>query len=114
MESLGPIILIVASVFALGAVGLAIWLFFWGLKGAIVLYARASERGFVGVAAFIACFVFIFPVMAIISIVVGILSDLAETAQKAEWEEVGVTVRREREEREAEIARLADAAPDEE
>ena len=42
---------------------------FWG---AIVILAFAAEQGFVGLAAYVACWVLFFPVMLIVSIVVGV------------------------------------------
>ncbi len=40
-------------------------------SGAVFLFAFAAEQGFVGIAAYIACWVFLFPVMLVICIIVG-------------------------------------------
>ncbi len=41
------------------------------LIGAISLFLWAVEQGFVGVAAYFACWVFLFPIMVVASIVTG-------------------------------------------
>ena len=40
-------------------------------RGAAFLFALAAEQGFIGRAAYVACWVFLFPVMLIICIVIG-------------------------------------------
>ena len=42
---------------------IALWWLWRAFKMAIVLLAWAAEQGFVGIAAYIACWVFLFPVM---------------------------------------------------
>ncbi len=44
----------------------------WAVAGAIVLFAFAANQGFVGIAVYVACWVFLFPVMLVASIVLGI------------------------------------------
>ncbi len=68
---IGIIILLVVA--GLLAVWLAIKLFRWALAGALYLLAFAGEQGFIGLAAYIACWVFLFPVMLVISIIIGIV-----------------------------------------
>jgi hypothetical protein len=46
-------------------------LFLLGFKGAGNLFSYASEQGFIGLAVCLACFVFMFPIMVIVSIAVG-------------------------------------------
>jgi hypothetical protein len=41
------------------------------LIGAISLFAWAVEQGFVGVAAYFACWFFLFPIMVVASIITG-------------------------------------------
>ena len=52
---------------------IALWLCWAAVVGAIFLFAFASEQGFIGLAVYIACWVFFFPVMLIICIIVGII-----------------------------------------
>ncbi len=52
--------------------GLALSLLMLAFAGALVLLAFATEQGFIGLAAYIACWVFLFPVMLVLSIIVGI------------------------------------------
>ena len=65
------ILLIVGGILALG---LFILLCVAAFSGAIVLFAFAAEQGFLGIAAYIACWVFFFPVMLIICIIVGLFA----------------------------------------
>ncbi|OHC73461.1 MAG: hypothetical protein A3B62_03275 [Rhodospirillales bacterium RIFCSPLOWO2_01_FULL_65_14] len=64
------ILLIVGGVIALGIV---IGLCMAAFTGAVFLFGFAAEQGFLGLAAYIACWVFFFPVMLIICIIVGII-----------------------------------------
>ncbi|GJL86561.1 MAG: hypothetical protein DHS20C03_02700 [Minwuia thermotolerans] len=64
------------------AVGLfAIWLAFILLcaafSGAVALLVFAAAQGFVGIAAYIACWVIFFPVMLVISVIMGLIIMLA-------------------------------------
>lgn len=61
---------------------IAVWLLSCLVSGAIWLFEWAAESGFVGVAAYFACWVFLTPVMVIGSIVVGAL-DLRGSRGKA-------------------------------
>ena len=58
-------------VLALSALWIGFCLLRMALIGAVVLFAFASEQGFVGIAVYIACWVFMFPVMLVICIVLG-------------------------------------------
>ena len=62
------ILLIVGTVFALWVL---IWLCLAAFKGAALLFAFAAEQGFIGLAAYVACWVFLFPVMLVVCIVIG-------------------------------------------
>ncbi len=53
------------------AILMAHFLFKYLVTGAIFLFAYAAEQGFIGVAAYVACWVFLFPVMLIASIITG-------------------------------------------
>lgn len=53
-----------------GLVGL--YLCFAAFIGAVYLLGFASEQGFIGLACYVACWVFLFPVMLVICIIVGI------------------------------------------
>ena len=68
MEGYGIIVLVVGGILALAA---AIWLLIAAFSGAVSLFAFAAEQGFIGIAAYIACWVFLFPAMLIICIIVG-------------------------------------------
>ncbi len=52
---------------------IALWLCWAAFIGALALFAFAGEQGFIGIAAYIACWVFLFPVMLVVCIVVGIV-----------------------------------------
>ncbi len=54
------------------ALSIAICLLIAAFGGAVFLFAFAAEQGFVGIAAYIACWVFLFPVMLVICIIVGL------------------------------------------
>ena len=68
MEPWLIILLIVSALFALG---IFIWLCIAAFAGAVFLFAYAGEQGFIGLAVYIACWVFFFPVMLIICILIG-------------------------------------------
>ena len=55
----------------------ALWLIFVlgraAIVGALFLLAFAGEQGFIGLAVYIAAWVFMFPVMLVISIIVGLV-----------------------------------------
>ena len=59
------------------ALRLPLWVITIVATGAFVLFGYAGEQGFVGVAAFIACWVFIFPVMAALAAIIGLLNQPA-------------------------------------
>ena len=69
MEPWVVVLLIVGAVLALWII---IVLGGAAFAGAVFLFAFASEQGFIGLAAYIACWVFFFPVMLIICILVGL------------------------------------------
>ncbi len=69
MEAYVIILLVVGGILALAA---AIWLLIAAFGGAVFLFAFAAEQGFIGIAAYIACWVFFFPVMLVICIIVGL------------------------------------------
>lgn len=82
------ILLVVAGLLAVWlAVWLAIKLFRWALAGALYLLAFAGEQGFIGLAAYIACWVFLFPAMLVISIIIGIVIGAAVRAAGADVRE---------------------------
>lgn len=65
------VIIVIAC--CLGILVLAFKLLKMIFVGAILLLAFASEQGFLGIAAYLACWVFLFPVMVIICGVIGFL-----------------------------------------
>ncbi|MFT4993036.1 MAG: hypothetical protein ACI965_000052 [Paraglaciecola sp.] len=69
MEILGIIVAIVGAILLLG---LGIKLLGKFIQGAGIVFAFASEQGFIGFAICLACFVFMFPVMLIISVIVAL------------------------------------------
>ena len=71
MEVLGIIIIILLGLLALT---IGIYLLASLVTGAIILFAWATESGFIGVAAYFACWVFLFPIMLIGCIIVGIFN----------------------------------------
>ena len=67
MELTGILLLIVALV----VVG---YLIKWLFLGAAILFAWACESGFIGAAAYFACWFFLFPIMLVGCIIVGMVS----------------------------------------
>ena len=68
MEDWQIILLIVGALFALVIfLSLCSAAFF----GAVFLFAFAAEQGFIGLAAYVACWVFLFPVMLVVCIING-------------------------------------------
>ncbi len=57
---------------AIGAISIGLALLGAFVYGAIGFFAMASAQGFVGIAAFIACWVFLAPVMVVLSVLFGI------------------------------------------
>jgi len=68
MDGFGILIIIVLGVLCLGIV---FWLLKFLCAGAIILFDWASEQAFVGIAAYFACWFFLFPIMIVGSIIVG-------------------------------------------
>ena len=64
----------VAVIALMIAVRLALWLIVLIATGALVLFAYAGEQGFIGIAVFIACWVFMFPVMVVLAAIIGLLN----------------------------------------
>src|SRR6056297_2453184 len=73
--------LLLAGLFALL---LAIWLLMLAFAGAIVMLSLAAAQGFVGLVAFVAAWVFLFPIMLVIAIVLGFVASLGERSEKKE------------------------------
>ena len=67
-----PWLIILLVVGALIALVIFIRLCIAAFAGAVFLFAYAGEQGFIGLAVYIACWVFFFPVMLIICIVIGL------------------------------------------
>lgn len=65
-------LLIVVIILGILGLLLAFWLIRLALIGAIVLFEFAADQGFIGLAAYVACWVFLFPVMLVICIIVGL------------------------------------------
>jgi len=59
------------------ALRLALWVITVVATGAGVLFGYAGEQGFVGVAAFIACWVFMFTVMVVLAAIIGLVNQPA-------------------------------------
>ena len=68
MEAIGVILLIGVAIIALI---LAVAVIIYGIIGAGLQFAWASELGFIGVVAFFAAWVFMFPIMAIWAVLWG-------------------------------------------
>jgi hypothetical protein len=67
----GALILVVVA--ALFGVSLLIGALVCTVFGAIILFELAAEQGFLGLAAYFACWVFLFPVMLIASLIIGLV-----------------------------------------
>ena len=59
--------LLVVAIVILGIIGIAAL-----ILGAIELFAYAGQQGFVGLAAFAACWVFLSPIIATVSVLIGL------------------------------------------
>jgi|ERR1051326_1352571 hypothetical protein len=64
------IVLALARIFVLRPLG-------YGVVGALRILAYAAEQGFIGIAVYAACWVFLLPVMLVASFVVGIVESRA-------------------------------------
>jgi hypothetical protein len=73
MDEHGGDLLLMGGLLLVGlvALALALWLIFVAFNGALVMLSFASAQGFVGLVAFVAAWVFLFPVMLLIAIVMG-------------------------------------------
>jgi len=69
---------IVLIVVGLIALVIGIYLIKYAFIGAVGLLEWAGESGFIGVAAYFACWVFLFPLMLIGSIITGALASWSE------------------------------------
>ena len=68
------VVILLLVVAGLGALWLIIMLGMAAFTGAVLLLAFASEQGFVGLAAYIALWVFLFPVMLVVCIIIGLFT----------------------------------------
>lgn len=48
----------------------------WLISGAVVLFGWAATQGFVGLTAYVAAWVFLFPIMLVASLVTGLVTSL--------------------------------------
>lgn len=75
MKIIGAIFGIIVGLFLIViAFRIAIFLIKAAISGAVVIFAYASEQGFIGIAVCLACFVFMFPILIIISIIIGVFT----------------------------------------
>ena len=66
------------AVVLLALLPLALWIANLIAIGAMVLFAYAGQQGFIGIAIFIACWVFMFPVMLVLSGIIALLNQSAD------------------------------------
>ncbi len=66
-------IVIIAIVITLGLIAIAAIII-----GAIAIFAAAAEQEFLGIAAYIALWVFLAPIMAVISFIIGLIILIAK------------------------------------
>ncbi|MGM0583470.1 MAG: hypothetical protein ACQEUZ_02305 [Pseudomonadota bacterium] len=70
------------------ALGIALVLIAWVVRGALELFGMAAAQGFVGLVAYVAAWVFLLPVMAVASGVIGFfawrMNRAEEKAQSAQ------------------------------
>lgn len=78
-ETIGIVLVVAAGL-------LALWLGFlllkWTLAGALLILGFAGIQGFLGLAAYIACWVFLFPIMLTASVIVGFFAAMGHRAEK--------------------------------
>ncbi|MCK5100956.1 MAG: hypothetical protein KAR45_22795 [Desulfobacteraceae bacterium] len=70
------ILVVIASV-----LGLAFFLLKYIFLGAVSLFVFAGESNFLGLAAYFACWVFMFPLMLIASIIIGVIVSHSDQAE---------------------------------
>lgn len=66
---------IVVIVLLILALAIVVLLLKYAFIGAVFLFAWASEQGFIGVAVYFACWIFLFPFMLVASIVTGFFTN---------------------------------------
>jgi hypothetical protein len=71
------LLLIAAGIGLVLVLWVAVKLIRWTFFGASVLFAFAAAQGFVGIAAYVAMWVFVFPLMLIASVLIGAIRALA-------------------------------------
>jgi hypothetical protein len=64
------------------ALAVALFLLPVGFRGAWFLFVCAAQQGFVGVAVYVACWIFLFPLMSTVSILLGGFMLWLERAEK--------------------------------
>jgi hypothetical protein len=79
--------LLLAGLFVLG---LALWLIWFAFAGAVIMLSFAAAQGFVGLVAFVAAWVFLFPVMLPVAIVMGFLAGRADSMEERRNREVEI------------------------
>jgi|GEM_PF-6628764 len=67
----GIVLVLIALIVIAIVLPVVLWVLAASFTGAGVVFAYASEQGFIGVAVFAACWFFMFPVMVIVSLIVG-------------------------------------------
>jgi hypothetical protein len=77
LAALGIVLIVVVLILGLALLGMVI-------EGAIALLAYASEQGFVGIITYFAAWVFLFPLMITLSIVIGVLSTASTISEESE------------------------------
>ena len=65
--------IIVLIAIGLVLLGLAFAVLVYGLTGAVLIFGLAAAQGFIGIVAFIAAWIFLFPVMAVWAIAWGFI-----------------------------------------
>ncbi|MFT5350317.1 MAG: hypothetical protein ACI9MF_001133 [Gammaproteobacteria bacterium] len=68
------LIIFLGGIVVLIVLGLSFCLAIAIFTGALILFADASQQGFVGVAVYGACWVFLFPFMIIVCLIFGVLT----------------------------------------
>jgi hypothetical protein len=75
VAALVGVLLLLGLAFALLVAGVkgALRTIGYGFAGAIQIFSFAAEQGFLGIAAYVACWVFMAPVMLVASVIVGFM-----------------------------------------
>ena len=84
-------LIVVAIIVALLLIGLALRLLVFAFVGAAHLFAIAAAQEFIGLAVYFACWVFMFPLMLVVCIILGFFSYKADKLEQSSQKTITAT-----------------------